>query len=201
MARKKKEDGLSSTEADLTTSKSILESELLSKVATPLSEDPAKVDFEGPKEKRLKGPLLNLALLTFLFAILLSIFSILTPFKSVEKVDADIKTSLSVQVTIESAQFSKAPALTACNGSGRIPNLDKAIVTLESKADGWKVKAPLGSGQINSYGECVYSPQFETPEKFNGGVVKPRVDFTFGLSIPIAEVNADNINLTIKLNS
>jgi hypothetical protein len=201
MAKKKKDPDLELSELDSQAPKSILESSLLSELAAGSNADDSLDDAGLPREKRLKGPLLNLALLTFFFAVAVSIFSIFAPFKAVEKVDTDGKSLLSVQITISNSQFSNEPALTACNGSGRIPNLNKATVVLESKSDGWIVKAQLGSGQINSFGDCVYTPQIETPENFNGGVVKPRVDFTFGTSVKLAEVKANDINLKVTLNS
>jgi hypothetical protein len=201
MAKKKKDPDLESSELDSQASKSTLESSLLSELAAGSIAKDSLEESGLPREKRLKGPLLNLALLTFFFAVAVSIFSIFAPFKGADLVKTDAKAALSVQITITNSQFSKAPELTACNGSGRIPNLNKATVVLESKSDGWIVKAKLGSGQINSFGECVYTPQIATPENFNGGVVKPRVDFTFGLSVKLDDINADDIDLKIRLNS
>jgi hypothetical protein len=201
MAKKKKDPDLESSELDSQAPNSILEASLLSDLTEGSNGEDSPDDAGLPRERRLKGPILNLALLTFFFAVVVSIFSIFAPFKGADLVKTDAKAALSVQVTITNSQFSKAPELTACNGSGRIPNLNKAIVVLESKSDGWIVKAQLGSGQINSFGECVYTPQIATPADFNGGVVKPRIDFTFGLSVKLDEINADDINLEVKLNS
>jgi hypothetical protein len=201
MAKKKKDPDLESSELDSQAPNSILEASLLSDLTKGSNGEDSLDDAGLPREKRLKGPLLNLALLTFFFAVVVSVFSIFAPFKAVEKVETDGKSLLSVQVTISNSQFSNEPALTACNGSGRLTNLNKAIVVLESKNDGWIVKAQLGSGQINSFGDCVYTPQIDTPENFDGGVIKPRVEFTFGTTVKLAEVTANDIQLEIKLNS
>jgi hypothetical protein len=151
-----------------------------------------------PKEKRLKGPLLNLAVITFFFAIVISLVSILLPFKDVVSVSSDVIGTFSVEVTISTPQFISAPAVNACEGSGRLSGLSNAILRMEAKDGSWKVNSPLGTGQINSAGECVYTPEIETPESFDGGSVRARVDFDFGSSETF-NVDGNSIKLKIDL--
>jgi hypothetical protein len=152
-----------------------------------------------PKEKRLKGPLLNLALITFVLALIISLISIIFPFKDVISVNSDVIETLSVEVTISAPQFVTAPAISACQGSGRLSGLPSAKINLAAKDGSWRVSSPLGTGQLNSNGDCVYTPKINTPESFNGGTVKARVDFSFGSSETYT-VDGYAINLAIKIN-
>lgn len=160
--------------------------------------DPAEVLPKLPKEKRLKGPLLNLAVLTFLFAIIVSMISIFMPFKEVVSVSSDVIGTFSVEVTIQTPQFITAPAASACKGSGRLAGLPSAILRLEAADGSWKVNSPLGTGQLNTEGNCIYMPEIETPEAFDGGSVEARVDFGFGSSETF-NVDGNSIKLEINL--
>lgn len=152
-----------------------------------------------PKEKRLKSPLLNLAVITILFAIIISLVSIIFPFRDVVSVNSDVIETLSVEVTISAPQFITAPAISACQGSGRLAGMTKAKIYLAAEDGSWKVNSVLGSGQLNSDGDCVYTPEIETPETFDGGAVKARVDFSFGSSSTYT-VDGYSIALDINLN-
>lgn len=152
-----------------------------------------------PREKRLKGPLLNLAVITFFFAIIISLISILFPFRDVVSVNSEVIETLSVEVKISAPQFITAPAISACLGSGRLAGLPNANIYLAAEDGSWKVNAPLGAGQLNSDGDCVYTPEIETPESFEGGTVKARVDFSFGSSSTYT-VDGNSIALNINLD-
>ena len=150
-----------------------------------------------PREKRLKGPLLNLAVITFFFAIIISLISILFPFRDVVSVNSEVIETLSVEVKISAPQFITAPAISACRGSGRLAGLPNASIYLAAEDGSWKVNAPLGSGQLNSDGDCVYTPEIETPESFEGGAVKARVDFSFGSS---STYTVDGYSIALDVN-
>lgn len=177
-----------------------------SKSATSNSSKDSDEDSESkellaklPREKRLKGPLLNLAVITFFLAIIISIISVVFPFRDVVSVNSDVVETLSVEVTISAPQFISAPAISACRGSGRLAGLPNASINLAAEDGSWKVNAPLGLGQLNSEGNCVYTPEIETPESFEGGVVKARVDFSFG-STSTYTVDGYSIALDINLD-
>jgi len=150
-----------------------------------------------PREKRLKGPLLNLAIITFLFAIVISLMSIIFPFKDVISVNSEVTETLSVEVVIAAPQFLTAPAISACQGSVRLTGLPNANIYLAADDGSWKVTSKLGSGQLNSDGDCVYTPEIKTPESFNGGSVKARVDFSFGSS---ATYTVDGYSIALDIN-
>lgn len=172
------------------------------KLANPSSSKSGDEGEEAPKlpkEKRLKGPLLNLALITFIFAIIIALVSIVFPISDVISVNSDVTETLSVEVTIAAPQFTTAPAISACEGSGRLAGLPNAYIFLNAKDGSWKVSSELGAGQLNSNGDCVYMPKINTPKSFNGGTVKARVDFSFGSSETYT-VDGYAIVLNIKLN-
>jgi len=159
--------------------------------------EPSDLLAKLPREKRLKGPLLNLAVITFFFAIIISLISILFPFRDVVSVNSEVIETLSVEVTISAPQFITAPAISACRGSGRLAGLPNASIYLAAEDGSWKVNAPLGSGQLNSDGDCVYTPEIETPESFEGGAVKARVDFSFGSS---STYTIDGYSIALDVN-
>jgi hypothetical protein len=153
-----------------------------------------------PKEKRLKSPLLNLAIITFFLAIIISLISVIFPFRDVVSVNSDVIETLSVEVVISASEFLTAPAISACQGSGRLTGLPNANIYLSADDGSWKVNSKLGSGQLNSDGDCVYTPEIQTPESFSGGTVKARVAFSFGSSATYT-VDGYSINLDINLDS
>jgi hypothetical protein len=173
-----------------------------SKKSSSKSEDSESSDLLSslPKERRLKGPLLNLAIITFFLAIIISLISVIFPFRDVVSVNSDVIETLSVEVVISASEFLTAPAISACQGSGRLTGLPNANIYLSADDGSWKLNSKLGSGQLNSDGDCVYTPEIQTPESFSGGAVKARVAFSFGSSATYT-VDGYSINLDINLDS
>jgi hypothetical protein len=126
-----------------------------------------------PREKVSLAPvgMLTIVLsLTTLSFLLLSSFSDQHTFSPVQK---SIITS---EIKLSAKQFQTFSNSNVCDGTGLLSGLPNA--TLLITGSGWSRSQRLGSGSLNTQGQCLYTPSVEVPKSFNGGKVSAEIIFS-----------------------
>jgi hypothetical protein len=153
----------------------------------------------APREKLSFTPIGILAILLGLTSSLILIFSTTSEPHTFTPQDSG---KVRIELTLTAKQFLNYSEGNACDGSGELSGLRKAQVRVTG--DGWRNQVSLGAGDLNTKGECLYTPSFQPPESFNGGKVTASVIFSFGesedFSVDLGETQPyKNLLLSINL--
>lgn len=135
-----------------------------------------------PKEKVSLAPVgvLTIVLsLTTLAFLLLSSFSDQHTFIPVQKA------VITTEVKLSAKQFQTFSNSNVCDGTGLLAGLSNANVVITG--NGWTRSQRLGSGSLNTQGQCVYVPRIDLPKSFSGGTVSAEVVFSFATSEKFSE--------------
>ena len=132
---------------------------------------------ESTKEKISLAPVATLAILLGLISSCLLVFSNSSEPHTYTPADLG---RINIELTLSSKQFLIYSNGNVCDGAGELSGLRKASVLVVG--DGWTNKTSLGVGDLNTKGECIYTPSFQAPNSFNGGEVTASVIFSFGES-------------------
>ena len=135
-----------------------------------------------PQEKVSLAPvgMLTIVLsLTTLAFLLLSSFSDQHTFTPVQKA------VITTEVKLSAKQFQTFSNSNVCDGTGLLNGLANATVVVTG--NGWSRSQKLGSGSLNTQGQCVYVPRIEVPKSFSGGKVSAEILFSFATSEKYSE--------------
>jgi hypothetical protein len=147
--------------------------------------DGVLVDGEESKESR-SGIFGLIAIASSFILILVSLFGNFSDNSQFEK---DSDNHLHVTLALSSNEFLTSSAANVCDGVGTIKGISTSTIKIAQGA--WVQTLKVGSGSLNSQGQCIYTYDVIPPSNFKGGNIQLSATFPFGVS-PIFNVNVGN---------
>ena len=126
-----------------------------------------------PKEKFSLAPL---GVLTIFLSATTLLFLIFFSFSDQRTFTPEQKAVIPTEIRLSASQFLNFSNSNVCDGKGVLSGLPNATLVMSGK--GWSKSERLGSGSLNSQGQCVYTPSIDVPESFSGGKVSASIIFS-----------------------
>lgn len=115
-------------------------------------------------------------LLTIFLSLTTLTFLLFSKFSDQHTFTPEQKAVIPTEIKLSAKQFLNFSNSNVCDGKGVLAGLPNA--TLVITGNGWSKSAKLGSGSLNTQGECVYTPSVEVPKTFSGGKVSAAIIFS-----------------------
>jgi len=126
-----------------------------------------------PKEKVSLAPV---GILTIFLSLTTLVFLFLTSFSDQHTFSPEQKPVIPTEIKLSAKQFLEFSNSDVCDGKGVLAGLSKA--TLVVTGNGWSKSEKLGSGSLNTQGQCIYTPSIDVPKSFSGGKVSASIIFS-----------------------
>jgi len=160
MARKKKQ-----VEGDV---------DSLAEVESPLESVDTLTELPPlPKEKVSLAPI---GLLTIVLSLTTLVFLFFSSFSEQHTFIPTQKTVIPTEIKLSAAQFLSFSNSNVCDGKGLLAGLPNAKLVVAGT--GWSRTENLGTGALNTQGQCVFTPSIAVPDNFAGGGVTASIIFS-----------------------
>ncbi len=126
-----------------------------------------------PKEKVSLAPV---GLLTIFLSLSTLVFLLFSSFSDQNTFTPEQKAVIPAEIKLSAKQFLEFSSSNVCDGKGVLAGLNKASLVVSG--EGWSKSEKLGSGSLNTQGQCVYTPKIDVPESFSGGNVSASIVFS-----------------------
>ncbi len=134
------------------------------------------VEKEGPQLPKEKVSLAPVGLLTIFLSATTLIFLLFSNFSDQHTLTPEQKSFIPTEITLSAKQFLDFSNSNVCDGKGVLTGLSNA--TLVVSGTGWSKSEKLGSGSLNTQGQCVYTPRIIPPPTFSGGQISASIIFS-----------------------
>jgi len=139
---------------------------------------------EVEESKKSRSGIFGLiAIASSFILILISLFG---NFSDTSQFEKDTDNHLHVTLALSSKEFLTSSAANVCDGVGTIKGISTS--TIKVAQGDWVKNLKVGSGNLNSQGQCIYKYDLIPPSGFKGGGIQLSATFPFGES-PIFNVN------------
>lgn len=136
-------------------------------------------DSEAPKRQR-SGVFGLIAIGSSIVILLTSLFA---DFSGTTTVTREASDKVTIGVTLKSQEFRNTSSTSICSGTSSVPNIDTAVLRIQST--GWNEEVKLGKGEKDSSGNCLYRMKFIPPTTFKGGNITFTATFQVGNTSPV----------------
>jgi hypothetical protein len=126
-----------------------------------------------PKEKVSFAPV---GMLTIFFCLTTLVFLLFSNFSNQNTFTPEQKGVIPTEIKLSAKQFFDFSNSNVCDGKGVLAGLPNATLVVSGK--GWSKSEKLGSGSLNTQGQCVYTPSIDVPKSFSGGKVSASIIFS-----------------------
>lgn len=126
-----------------------------------------------PKERVSFAPI---GMLTIFLSLTTLVFLLFSNFSDENTFTPEQKAVIPTEIKLSAKQFLDFSNSNVCDGKGVLAGLTKATLVVSGK--GWSKSEKLGSGTLNSQGQCVYTPSIDVPKSFSGGKVSAAIIFS-----------------------
>lgn len=126
-----------------------------------------------PKERISLAPV---GILTIFLSITVLVFLFFSSFSDQHTFTPEQKAVIPTEIKLSAKQFLDFSNSNVCDGKGVLAGLPNASLVITG--NGWSKSEKLGSGSLNTQGQCVYTPSIEVPKSFAGGKVSAAIIFS-----------------------
>jgi hypothetical protein len=126
-----------------------------------------------PKEKVSLAPI---GVLTIVLSLTTLVFLFFSSFSEQHTYIPTQKAVIPTEIKLSATQFQTFSNSNVCDGKGLLAGLPNAKLVVAG--NGWSRTENLGTGSLNTQGQCVFSPSVTVPDNFSGGGVTASIIFS-----------------------